>query len=1495
MQFRKKLLLIGCSLFIPSIFITTSGVFISNINSHIIMNYANKMQINKENRAKYKLEKVISYKGSNSSMTLMAIGNVGASGSHSEEKSNSWTYEIDINDFIGNYVIGDIQKYKYSNLVNILINDTSKNATWYSNLLDKTNYYGLFRTLNGSVEWGDRNRKKIKEEISHVSFSLNDIKDKELRYAYGNARYYDRGWFEAVDEALISMNTSVKYDTSMNKIILKLNNWIKGEDDGSPETQSYSKSEIKLVNRDSIINYDLTVPYSNNDLNTFREKFNNIIAKPIRIKNATNPIIFDYKDNNSNLVNENEQYVLDEIAKRIDLFNQDADFLNQFGTIVEYDEQQKKWINTDDVKIELDINPSIRGKVGSQVCNVIFKLNNARKFDFGNNQGPKNQYSLPINIYLELDPNIDYEIDNLVQIIPYKSATDQNNEYYVNNKNLNQTLGGNSPDPKEIGLFSINLNQPDKTGTYPLIDQQKLPIINKQGTKIIIDLVIDIENTIINKQLVFDRVFNNGELFSSITLNESDYKAAKFRFEDHELNFGLRMKNDQIILFNQKPFKLTTSYSNDELYQNEHDIVIKVANATVEIPVEQATKPSKWVQITDSQFFEDKQLKYVGEFQTFDPFVFKLKAVQIPLKDPITGDFIGYASKYKPFIRKGKFDANNIANNQDEAIFPNPQTTENDAYYEANLGSYVMKNKTQDGKIDFQIVIKEYDQNAKDDNIDERYNQDRWIIGVSMNLLSSQASFQMSGYKDNKLIEEENKQKYFNKDSVYYRGDYINEETGMYKPKLVWVNAYPPESFLYDPIDALGNNIVNPNLAGDEYLEACKKAKYHIGYIAELNATGFAANDYGAIPSFGGYETNFNTNIFVPTGLIPYSEFYTYNTNSIEPNVERTPLSQSGLQTIKSTANFRQIVLKRPNSNNYLYQFVKIANSSNEIVNHKDLIDLFGSNLKGLDNQPLFVDFWETPQGQHLMGYLINEYQLFENEEKVKELEYSEIIQYWNIYVNDPKHYQQDFIIQQEYDISKIKPYLQNFRLSSAQLETLRKLVTNEISDQLTKILAQMGWIDTNKIPQLIYNTHFKIEASNELFEMKLNQLIQNYSLDLNEAKFVDFEIIMIDSGFSNQIIKPVGKTSISVLNNKDANKIIDLSNFTGSKLSINSNHEYFQQAPNMIELIKQTILESINSDLKRIINQSDLEFVENFLPTQNKDYQLVFYTKYYDENGIQKTKQYASIEQAIKSVLLHNTDNHVFYNTLLVDVVAKFNDESHFMMNSFSKTIINNSNQTEAIIDLQPFDISNIKANDIKINTTSPDFSLEPNKTKTQKIFDLMISRIYHDINFWARKWLQINQVEILYQTDFEIKLIKSFDHNNQPIYYETNNILDIYDVIQTVLLDGIENEPEFNRDLYFSVVATKYSHLQGSFIKKINNNYLNKAIEEDDLDNIIIDNEVNDANDFDNTKVPLANDTDNTNDFDWWWVITPITVLVVVVVVLVIVYIIRKNRKIR
>lgn len=322
--------------------------------------------------------------------------------------------------------------------------------------------------------------------------------------------------------------------------------------------------------------------------------------------------------------------------------------------------------------------------------------------------------------------------------------------------------------------------------------------------------------------------------------------------------------------------------------------------------------------------------------------------------------------------------------------------------------------------------------------------------------------------------------------------------------------------------------------------------------------------------------------------------------------------------------------------------------------------------------------------------------------------------------------------------------------------------------------------------------------------------------------------------------------------------------------------------------------MNSIDRDFQKIISES--EFLSSgFFPQLNKDYKLTFYTKYY-ENGVEQTKQYSTIEKAIENVLLYNTDRFEFDNNLFIKVEAIFNNDSHFMKNSFTKLV--NNNQDNKNVDLDAFDLSTINNSTLKINSESKEFedyqinnrSLSIDE-KAQKIYDIATNKANELINIYSRNWSNTYEKYLSENVNYEFKFIKDVI-DNKVIYYD-DPIL----AIKQVLLENLEDNFDRNLQLEISSINSDSNTLcKGKFIITINNNYLNKGVDDDNVDDSINDDNNNNNIINNNSSISeLNNNKGESKSLELWWILTPISILLVIIIGLIVTYKIRKNRKIR
>ncbi len=1219
--------------------------------------------------------------------------------------------------------------------------------------------------------------------------------------------------------------------------------------------------------------------YTLYDLNLWKEFFEKNICQEIRLEDVEDPIIFSKYDENAN-----EQKVKSIIADRVIKWYQNgSEILNKIGYVADYDKNGKYINKTDAIQsIYIDIPDNIRGKSGHLQTNVVVKLKEGRKFvwDYSTNGEPQaatNTYSFPIDITAIIDPTLNVNIDKLVHIDPYISPSSVYDSKLVEKK-LSIKLTDNNYHLTTLHNFNVDINAPKPNGELSIIPREKISSIGKIGTDIRLTLSFLVGNKTIYKDITFKGIFNNGVIYQTISFTPDEFNDSGIQMIS-PMTLGLKISKEKIYLFNDEPINVIPR---DTTVPFKSEINLSVTQANVLIPLDQKVVTSKWTQLEQSKFInsDDDNFEFVGTYQTYDPFIFTLDNSMKEVPGSLPGTKPMLVTKYKPYIRPGNWDSNTgtIPENSDKDFPIFPSYSENDcpSQFRSDLGTYIMENKQPDTDFEFSIVIKEYENTPDSKPDDNKYTKVRWLLNVKVSLSSKKAEFNMSGYKGNKIIEEENKNKYFNKESPEYRGDYVDEKTGMYLPKVVWVHARPPESFPYDPLDASGKLITSKKPSADEV------SNFDIGYMAELNATGFAANDYKSIATFGGYETNFDQTIFTPNGVTPYQEGYIFGADD-QVSVFHSPLSQSGLQTVNKTT-FNQVVLRRSNSNSYLYQFVKI-NTRDEILASKgDIINLYKGHL-GLGDQPLFEDFFESYHGKNFVKYLMGKSEKLKDVESIKALSYAELVQYWNIYANSSEFYEQPSATNiGQYDISRLS--FDQIDLKDNNLVSLKEKVIAAIGDALKNKIIEAGWMPSNT--KFVYGRDFIIQLNDDLFNQKLEELQAQYAVPLSQAHAIDFNVSIRASAFKDKMVQLYGSNVIPIFNNKNIDNIIDLSQYNPGIIKLNSNRGIFSdlRRSEKIDKIQSIITGRIEEFVNKLFLQNELDEIKEYSPQLGVDYSISAYM--YMDSLNTEIYEYPSLKDGVSKCLMYQTDSFNFDNTLYIRINA-INKVPHYIKNSCVLSV-NNSSYNDSLSIIDAFNLANVKAGILKINTASKDFPVDKDKQLALKVFEIIYEDILKDINFFAGSWMSMNDITFDIH-DINIQAIKSIDGNN--ITYYSDPLVAIKEVLLKDVDTGI-----FDNTLKFDVCAPKSDSNYktfGHFIKEVNNNYLNKAIESETNENIDIDHSGGDI-DEENSKLPhLSNEKGEGDKVNLVWIITPITIFVVALVTTIVIYTVRKNRKIR
>lgn len=1225
--------------------------------------------------------------------------------------------------------------------------------------------------------------------------------------------------------------------------------------------------------------------YSLFDLNLWKQYFVNTVCEDIVLENVNDPVIFDKFNDKT----DNELTVKNIIEQRIQKwYKNGSNILNKIGYIANYDSKGKFLNKTDAIQsISLDIPDGIRGKSGKITTNLRIKLQDGCSFYWNQDntnevsQTPSNTITFPINISAIINPALDLDIDKLIHIEPFVSPINVYDKKFID-KHLNIKLSDNNLHLTSLHNFKVNINEPTRTGELTLIDREKLAAISKVGTNIDLTLSFSIGNNIINKQIMFDNVYNNGTIFQTISFDASDFKDTPIA-SCQPITLGLTVQQDKIFLFNNDVISFTST--NPDSFNENVDL--KITHAHVSVPVEQEVVKAKWEMLEQTKYITDgnNHFKFAGTYQTSSPFIFIMNNLMQEVHGNVPGAKPMLVSRYKPFLRINEWwDPNNTTvpenKENDYPIFPNPSNSSEQSQFISNLGTFIMDNKQPNSVFKFSIIVKEYENKPSSKPDANKYTKIRWWLNVKVDLSSEEAHFVMNGYQDNKIIQEENKTKYFNKESPEYRGEYVEENSGMYKPKIVWVHALPPETFPYDPLDEAGNVIVDGS--DDENTVH----NFDVGYIAEINATGFAANDYNSITTFGGYETIFNQDVFHPNGVTPYQEGYIYNLDD-QISTLHSPLSQSGLQTVNKT-NFNQVVLRVNESNNYLYQFIKINSREEILASQGDILKLY-SGYQGLGvNQPLFEDFFTTYHGKNFIKYLQGKSEKLKDEESIRALSYPDLMQYWNIYVNSPEWYSQPNATQiGKYNIAKLN--FDQLFLKENNLSLLKEKVIAAIATELKDKLVKAGWIANNS--QLIYQRDFMIELNDELLMKKIEQLQKEYSLPLSQAQPIDFYVAIKKEAFKDKILQLEGSNTISIFNNQNIDSIIDLALHNAGMIKMNSNVGEFASLNKYakIDLIETIILNHIQHFIQDLFASSDLEEMQTYEPQLNVDYSIKAYSYIEDINN-KKMYHYVTLRQGIENCLMYHSEKMNFDNNLFIEINAI--KKTPYYLKNHCTLQVNNASFNENLNIIQAFNLSSIKAGVLKINTTKDEFQpLEP-QTLTELVESIITTEVQKEIDFYAGKWMAINNLAIE-KTDYQIKYVKALNDGTIE-YYDTPQ-----EAIDTTLLKGVATGHHFDNSLTLEIIANKNDtnyKTSGHYFKEVNNSDINDAIDNvinQDINGVLPNDSITNGN---LNELPQLNDEKGKEDKpNLVWIITPITIFVVTLALTIIIYYIRKNRKIR
>ncbi|MGL4343164.1 MAG: hypothetical protein ACRCRZ_01155 [Metamycoplasmataceae bacterium] len=999
----------------------------------------------------------------------------------------------------------------------------------------------------------------------------------------------------------------------------------------------------------------------------------------------------------------------------------------------------------------------------------------------GNDQLFKDGKSLTFDVDIKIYPNSngEYNPKDLITITPYE-VSELNESFFnkngeIDNMTLSQCTAGS-----KFENFSINLNKKNNNDDYVLIPKDKIPLIIRYGLKLNFDLKIKENNQIIDTKNV-DIFYLYNDDVAKIEV-DFDIDNTKKR-----INLLIKLKNNQVLIENNG--------INDWNLERNFELIIDNVNSS--LPSDQSTKIAKWIKDYDKESSDVNDL-----FITEEPFFFEMNFLSNPNST---------SARYVPFIdgvEIGQSGANKS--------------------FKADLGPYILTKKEEE-KFAITIEIKEFDPSS------DSYSKVVYTLRINVELNNQPLQFELKGW-DSPTLTEEDKKKYFDpEDTENYRGEYVDEKTGMYIPKIVWVNSIPPKTFMYDPLDKNGEKLSGID-SGDNQI-----IKYDIGYLAQINAPGFKDGDFKSMPTIGGYKIEYPPE-YIPNGKYPYTELYNFQDSSPFPIISKESLTNNGM--IFADKDLRQTILKKNKSDSFVYQFA-IISPDNIPDNLFKLYDKFVNEKK----EKIFVDFWDTYHGNNLFNYLKN-INLVQSIEEAKNLEFSEVNAYWNAYVN---YVTSSAPSDQKIDLNSV--YFNKIILHLNNIDQLVAEVKRRIDEEINSKISKPSDVS------LKIEEDYLIEINNEIFLEKIKKLFDNYTLEDPSKGNVSFEIIATSS---SKYIK--NRTKINVLNTEFIP--FDLSKINGQDVLFNS-EDSTNRPIDKFNWIKNDLIENlIQKELKAETGDGSLIL--------NKDYVLNFYTNVTNPDGLITKKIFNNIDDAINNCLLLNVNYKEFSNDLYVEIKASNSSESYKLEKSYTKHYNNSNKNKNPIIDARKYDLNVIKKLDIlKFNTESKNFPTFENKKEflINYINDYNNRLILNFVNY-------LNSSETrkpLKERDFKITSLdgdKSLD-----------NIIDEF--------INISNPEEFDISITIKIEAINSSKiLENQYLLTINNSSKNNALPDVD-DNSNEDNippSIDDENLFKPPQVKNSFWAENN-----WWIITLISVTSLVVISLVLYRKIKKNRTIR
>lgn len=988
-------------------------------------------------------------------------------------------------------------------------------------------------------------------------------------------------------------------------------------------TLPYSTQQIYY---DLVENKDRPIPakisvYTDSDLNNL---WSNAINQA-NIKNQCETIkknMLDYIDNSYDF-------------KKMGISSNDVSLYIDYSDLINNKNNVYFKLNLDNIKHLIPIKKDIIEKVGNGFNNVSWNESTSQ---------------LIFSSKVVLKPSDKYNpaneaIKNLLKITPYGTVS-QNLSYFDRKKEFNDLYILKSDNLRLINSNPYNINYQDCLVTY-----NNILFIQKYGLDLLFNFELKVRDPNNNEyiynfdNLKTEKIYNYGHYSLNLDCN-------------HVINNIIKNNVIKIdIEFSQNGIFVSDYQYLNQLTEFGYDVQLKLKSVCATVSNEQDYQPAKWTLVSNQapdNEFETNPYDYYGTYSTGSPFIIYLK-----------NSYIVSASNNNTIIAKYKLFINDVEITSD----PN----EGIKFDTAQFFRDALNGQNQDPNLNIKIRVKEYDPNSPGEQDKDKYNKLVFGLDVNMNIFTNANNFQLNGWDDPSL--EIEKEQYFSEDSDKYR-EFADENTGMYIPKVVWVNSVAQNGFKYDPLDE------NGELLDGVGVESAN-IDFAAGYIAEINASSFRAGDFSSSQLTGNYNISYDSTKVDYESKIPTVYEYQFSNNYYtKPKINESLLLPGTTLQINSN-NLTQTVLKRKDNNSYSYQFcIYNPDFINSEGKQKPILDLY-NNYVDMNHEPLFVDFWDTYHGANLLKYIQKSQPDFALD-SAKELSYLETLSYWDSYIFNYTSQVDELLSLNSFSHSPIA-------INYANFEDVKRIVINKIDSILTK------WYRANKSNDILYlgndeNSDYIIddyvgnEVSSPKFDQKIQQLVDNYRNGNNDS--ISFNIYA-----NSESIKISGQTIINFFNTSQGDDLSKLntkpilfnSNFVGDIANNKPSFDDKYPGLNKVEKIKNLIYSKIDNRINSFFNKNEPYKLD-------VDYELEFYK---DKNC---SELIDNIDLASRYLLSYESDPEIFDNTIYVKIIAKNSNQVskktdpnvHLLLGESVQTFNNTSNLNDADDEIEADNNSN-------------------------------------------------------------------------------------------------------------------------------------------------------------------------------------------------------------